>query len=79
MLEIIRLKGGILIQMIQDMLTGNFGFLLSLSLLLNNSHEELELFFIGVLEKSVECGGSLRFIQDLEPCKNRMSFLCESR
>jgi hypothetical protein len=59
-------------------LTGNFGQLLGLSLLLNNSHEELELVFIGVLEKSVERGGSLRFIQDFEPCKDKMSFLCES-
>jgi hypothetical protein len=58
-------------------LTGKFGFR-RLSLLLNNSHEELELVFIGVLEKSVKRGGSLRFIQDLEPCKNGMSLLCES-
>ena len=43
----------------QGVLTGTFGFLWRLNLLLNNSHEELELVVIGVLEKSVERGGSL--------------------
>jgi hypothetical protein len=50
---------------------GRFELLWRLNLLLNNSQEELELVFTGVLKERVERSGSLRFIQDLEPCEMR--------